>query len=45
MFLERGYVQEGFHIILNKRVCHFLPCLNKIIGGYNYCYLHNENSI
>ena len=45
MFLERGYVQEDSQIILNKRVCHFLHCLNKIIGTYNYYHLHNENTI
>ena len=45
MFIERNYGQEDFQIILNKRVCHFLPCLNKIIGNYNYCYLHNKDSV
>ena len=43
MFIERNY--EYFQIILNKRCCHFPPCLNKIIGSNNYCHLHNENSI
>ena len=45
MFIERKYKQEDFQIILNKRSCHFPPCLNKIIGSTNYCHLHNENSI
>ena len=34
-----------FKIILNERFCHYIPCFNKIIGTYNYCYLHNMNSI
>ena len=44
MFIEINY-EENFKIILNKRFCHFPPCLNKIIGSNNnYCHLHNENS-
>ena len=31
--------------ILNKQICLFPPCLNKIIGSDNYCHLHNEKSI
>ena len=45
IFIERNYEQDDFQIILNKRCCHFPPCLNKIIGSNNYCHLHNENSI
>ena len=45
MFIERNYEQDDFQIILNKRCCHFFPCLNKIIGSNNYCHLRNENSI
>ena len=41
---ERIYEQEDFEIILNKRICFYPPCLNKIIGTYNYCYLHNKDS-
>ena len=37
--------QEDFKIILNKRICFYPPCLNKIIGTYNYCYLHNKDSV
>ena len=37
--------QEDFEIILNKRICFYPPCLNKIIGTYNYCYLHNKDSV
>ena len=37
--------KDDFELILIKRYCHFPPCLNKIIGSYNYCHLHNENSI
>ena len=42
---ERNGNEKDFQIILNKRFCHYIPCYNKIIGNYNYCYLHNENSI
>ena len=42
---ERNCNEEDFQIILNKRFCHYVPCFNKIIGTYNYCYLHNMNSI
>ena len=42
---ERNYEQDDFKIILNKRLCHYVPCFNKIIGTYNYCHLHNENTI
>ena len=35
--------EDDFQIILNKRVCHFPPCLNKIIGNNNYCHLHNKD--
>ena len=45
MFIERNYEQDDFQIILNKRVCYFMPCLNKIVGSNNYCHLHNENSV
>ena len=41
MFIE----QDDFQIILNKRICYFPPCLNKIIGTNNYCHLHNVNTI
>ena len=37
--------QEDFQIILNKHVCHYPLCMNKIIGNYNYCHLHDENSV
>ena len=37
--------QDDFKIILNKRFCHYIPCFNKIIGTYNYCHLHDENTI
>ena len=37
--------QEDFKIILNERICFYPPCLNKIIGTYNYCHLHDENTI
>ena len=45
--LKENYEQEqdDFKIILNKRFCHYIPCYNKIIGSYNYCHLHNENTI
>ena len=42
---ERNYNDENFQIILNKRFCHYAPCMNKIIGNYNYCHLHNEESL
>ena len=42
---ERNYEQDDFKIILNKRFCRYVPCFNKIIGNYNYCHLHNDNSI
>ena len=45
MFLERNYEQYDFKIILNKKFCHYVPCFNKIIGTYNYCHLHNKNTI
>ena len=34
--------QEDFKIILNKRVCFYPPCLNKIIGSNNYCSHHQD---
>ena len=37
--------KEDFEIILNNRICFYPPCLNKIIGTYNYCYLHNKDSV
>ena len=37
--------QEDFKIILNKRICFYPPCLDKIIGTNNYCYLHNKDSV
>ena len=45
--LKENYEQEqdDFKIILNKRFCHYIPCVNKIIGSNNYCHLHNENTI
>ena len=45
MFIERNYEEDDFQIILNKRVCYFPPCLNKIISSNNYCHSHNENSV
>ena len=42
---EGNYKQDDFKIISNKRFCHYVPCFNKIIGTYNYCHLHNENTI
>ena len=45
--LKENYEQEqdDFKIILNKRFCLYIPCYNKIVGSYNYCHLHNENTI
>ena len=34
--------QEDFEIILNKRICFYPPCLNKIIGSNNYCSNHQD---
>ena len=34
--------QEDFEIILNKRICFYPPCLNKIIGSNNYCCNHQD---
>ena len=45
MFLERNYEQDDFKIILNKRFCHYVRCFNEIIGNYNYCCLHNKDSV
>ena len=45
MFIEKNYEQDDFQIILNKRFCYFMPCLNKIIGSNNYCHLHNIDSV
>ena len=45
MFIERNYEQDDFQIILNKRICHCVRCLNYIIGSNNYCHLHKENSV
>ena len=45
MFIEKNYEQDDFQIILNKRFCYFMPCLNKIIGSNNYCHLHNKDSV
>ena len=45
MFIERNYEEDDFQMILNKRISHFPPCLNQIIGSNNYCHLHNENYV
>ena len=37
--------EDDFEIILNRRVCYFPPCLNKIIGSDNCCSIHNKDSI
>ena len=37
--------EDDFEIILNRIVCYFPPCLNKIIGSDNYCSIHNKDSI
>ena len=34
--------QEDFEIILNKRICFYPLCLNKIIGSNNYCSNHQD---
>ena len=44
MLIKRNY-EDDFQIILNKRVCYFPPCLNKIIGSNNYCHLHDKDSV
>ena len=43
--LKENYEQDDFKIILNKRICFYPPCFNKIIGPNNYCYLHNKDSV
>ena len=43
-YIENMY-KDDFQINIIKRICHFPPCLQQIIGSNNYCYLHNEDSI
>ena len=38
---ERDYNDNNFQIILNKRYCNFIPCMNRIIGNCDYCYIHS----
>ena len=37
--------EENFQIKIIKRICHFPPCLNQIIGSNNNCSLHNKDMI